>query len=115
MAGMEGYKQFHDSLKQLTTLSTGAIGLVIIFVEKIFPAPEWKWAVVLTLFLLVASLFYSVTGMFLQSIETINKEGGGETYRDDRLERIGKFMALSYYSFFGAVVCIGVFFAKNFY
>ena len=115
MAGLEGYKQFHDSLKQLTTLSTGAIGLVIIFVEKIFPAPEWKWAVVLTLLLLVISLYCSVTGMFFQSIETMNKESGGERYQGDRWERIGKFMALSYYAFFGAVVCIGVFFTKNFY
>ncbi|MEO7621483.1 MAG: hypothetical protein ABIS30_00330 [Gallionella sp.] len=115
MAGLEGYKQFHDSLKQLTTLSTGAIGLVIIFVEKIFPTPEWKWAVVLTLILLVASLFCSVTGMFLQSLETMNKENIGDDYRDDRWGRIGNFMALSYYLFFGAVLFIGIFFAKNYY
>jgi len=115
MAELEGYKQFHDSLKQLTTLSTGAIGLVIIFVEKLFVTPEWKWAVILALLLLVAALFCSVTGMFLQSIETINKENNSKSYNDSDWERIGKFMALSYYSFFGAIVFIGVFFAKNFY
>jgi hypothetical protein len=40
MAALEGYKQFHDSLKQLTTLNTGAIGLLVVFIEKLFPSPR---------------------------------------------------------------------------
>lgn len=116
MANLEGYKQFHDSLKQMATLSTGAIGLVVAFVEKLFPEPEWKWAIAIALLLLVTSLFLAVTGMFLQAIETMNKEAAGDA-KDFRSawERVGKFMALSFYSFFLGVVFIGVFFARNYF
>ncbi len=116
MADLEGYKQFHDSLKQMATLSTGAIGVVVAFVEKLFPNPAWKWAIAVALIFLVASLFLGITGMFLQAIETMNKEAAGSSkkYRDD-WERVGKFMALSLYSFFLGVVCIGVFFARNYF
>jgi hypothetical protein len=115
MSGLEGFKQFHDSLKQLTTLSTATIGLVILFVDKLFPTPQWKWTVLLILILLVASLFFSVTGMFFQALETMNKETDEESYKPESWSRIGKWMALSYYCFFGAVALIGVFFIKNYY
>ena len=115
MAGLEGFKLFHDSLKHLTTLSTAAIGLVVIFIEKLFPAPEWKALVLVSLVLLVASLFFSVSAMLFQSIETINKETQGKEYRDERWGRIGNFMGLSYYFFFGAVVLLGLFFSKNYF
>lgn len=35
----------YDSIKQLTTLSTGSIFLIIGFLEKLFPTPEWKFLV----------------------------------------------------------------------
>ena len=115
MARLEGFKQFHDSLKHLTTLNTAAIGLVVIFIEKLFPAPQWKPLVLVSLRLLVVSLFFSVSAMLFQAIETIQKEAAEAEYRNDSWDRIGNFMGLSYYSFFGAVLLLGVFFSKNYF
>lgn len=116
MANLEGYKQFHASLKQMVTLSTGAIGLVVALVEKLFPRPHWKWLVAGVLILLVASLFFAITGMFLQALETMNKEAASKhTGYSDRWERVGKFMAVSYYSFFAGLLIIGIFFARNYF
>ncbi len=117
MANLEGYKQIHDSLKQMATLSTGAIGLVIAFIEKLFPNPEWKWLVAIALILLVASLFLAITGMFLQAIETMNKEAAEcEAYEArNSWDRVSKFMALSLYLFFLGVFTIGIFFTRNYF
>jgi len=52
MAALEGYKQLHDKLKQLTTLNTGAIGLLVVFVEKLVPAPSWKFLIAIAMVLL---------------------------------------------------------------
>ena len=39
----------HDYLKHLTTLSTGSILLIVAFLEKLFPNPEWKFLVAVAL------------------------------------------------------------------
>jgi len=109
---LEGVKQLHDSLKHLTTLTTGSIVVTVTFLEKLFINPEWKTMVVVSMLSFLASLFCSVTGMLLQSIDTMNIESIGCSHDFDR---IGKFMAISYYTFFIGIVTLGIFFLKNFF
>ncbi len=110
-ARLEGVKQLHDSLKHLTTLSTGSIVLTVAFLEKLFSNPEWKGIIIISILAFVGSLFCSVTGMLLQSIDTMNIENVGKSHD---IESIGKFMAISYYLFFAGVLALAVFFLKNF-
>jgi|WetSurMetagenome_2_1015567.scaffolds.fasta_scaffold818177_1 hypothetical protein len=42
---MKGFELSYDSIKHLTTISTGSILLIIGFLEKLFPKPEWKFLV----------------------------------------------------------------------
>jgi hypothetical protein len=37
----EGNKLLHDTMKQLITISTGSILIMIAFLEKVFKNPEW--------------------------------------------------------------------------
>lgn len=46
---IEIYKIEFDYLKHLTTVSTGAILLIVAFLEKIFKQPEYKLAVAVSL------------------------------------------------------------------
>ena len=109
---LEGVKQLFDSLKHMTTLSTGSIALLVVVIEKLFSNPEWKFLVVVAVLIFLVSIFCSVTGMFVQSIDTMNIEGSG---KERYFERVGKLMAISYYSFFLGVASMVVFFLKNFY
>ena len=115
MATLEGEKQFHDSLKQLTTLNTGAIGLLVGFADKLFPSPSWKFLIAIAMVLLIAALFFSVIGMFLQAVDIKNKEDAssyGGTHSSDA--RISNCAAISFLSFFCGIFVIVVFFLRNY-
>jgi len=41
-ADQEGEKLYFDSMKHLTTLSTGSVLLLVTFLEKLFSSPRWR-------------------------------------------------------------------------
>lgn len=71
----ESEKLFFDSMKHLTTLSTGSILLLVTFLEKFFKErPEWKTLVVLALGSFVLSILCAVSSMF-QSANFVKYSG----------------------------------------
>jgi hypothetical protein len=38
----EGDKLLHDTMKQLVTISSGSILVIVALLEKVFPNPRWK-------------------------------------------------------------------------
>ena len=65
-------KNLVEYLKHLTTLSTGSIVLQIAFLEKVFPHPRWKVALLVSLLSFTLSIISSVvvyTLVLLDSLE----------------------------------------------
>ncbi len=108
----EGIKQLYDSLKHMTTLSTGSLLLVVTFLEKLFTNPEWKFTVTASLLLLVVTIFLSVSGMFFASLGVRDIEDGDKTKWPDRAMDC---MGYGYFSFFSGLLVLSVFFIKNFH
>jgi hypothetical protein len=74
----EALKLFYDTMKHLTTLSTGSILVLLAFLEKIFTRPRWKALIVLTLVSLIISTLAALAAMLyiseaLESV-VINEE-----------------------------------------
>lgn len=44
----EENKLLHDTLKQLVTISSGSVLILIAFKEKLFTIPRWQWLIVLS-------------------------------------------------------------------
>ena len=61
----ESGKLLFDLMKHLTTLSTGSIVLLVVFVEKLFPNPSFKWFIVVVLSSLILSTISSLLTMFV--------------------------------------------------
>jgi O-antigen/teichoic acid export membrane protein len=70
----EGEKLFFESMKHLTTLSTGSILLLVTFLEKLFSNPRWKALIAVTLVSFVVSIVCSVSSM-LQSANHVKHSG----------------------------------------
>jgi hypothetical protein len=94
----EQAKLTSDYLKHLTTLSTGSILLITTFLEKLFPHPHWRWAMIAALLGLLISVLGAVAAMTLVLVD-VNKplEGGGTTFA-------GLTLVLTWTGF-----CIGIF------
>ena len=60
MNSEEHKRQTFAYLRHLNTLSSGAIILQIGFLEKVFPHPEWKFLIAISLTSFVASIIASV-------------------------------------------------------
>jgi hypothetical protein len=59
-AVIERHKAFFEYLKHLATLSTGSIVLIATFLEKVSNHPQWKTAVVVSLFGFIVSVICSI-------------------------------------------------------
>jgi hypothetical protein len=107
----EGQKLLYDSVKHLTTLSTGSILILIALLEKFFKTPEWPY--------LIAVGFLSLTLSTLGSVITMIILSNSVFYFREDVELGSKKGALVFYFSLGAFILgIGsiVFFAlKNFY
>lgn len=73
-ADKEGEKLFFESMKHLTTLSTGSILLLVTFIEKLFSNPSWKALIAVSLISFVVSIMCSVSSM-LQSANHVKHSG----------------------------------------
>ena len=60
-----------EYFRHLTTLSSGAIVVLTVFVEKLFAEPFWKWAVVLAF---IAFLFSALSSAVAYSIIVMTQE-----------------------------------------
>jgi len=75
---LEGNKILHDTYKHLTTLSTGAILILVALMEKFFQQPKWRLLIGVTLVSLIVSTVTSVATMFFISSQvTTGEETGG--------------------------------------
>jgi Na+/citrate or Na+/malate symporter len=59
----EGNKLLYDTLKHLTTLSTGSIVLLATFLEKLFKTPHWKALVVIAFISFLISIVVAFVTM----------------------------------------------------
>ena len=59
----EGNKLLHDTLKQLITISSGSILVLVALLEKLFTHPRWKWLVVVAFLGFLVSIVASLIQM----------------------------------------------------
>jgi hypothetical protein len=66
---IQGLKLLHDTVKHLTTLSSGAILILGGFVEKLFQSPSWKPLILVSLggfsIVIVVSAFWFIVNVAL--------------------------------------------------
>lgn len=80
----EGAKLFYDALKHTTTLSTGAVIILITFLEKLFSNPYWRVLVPIALGSFFVSVVTSVIGMVYIADYVSHYEKKGNYYLDSR-------------------------------
>lgn len=73
-AHAEGEKLYFESMKHLTTLSTGSILLLVTMMEKLFHSPRWRALIVSSLISFGVSILCSVSSM-LQSANSVKWHG----------------------------------------
>lgn len=61
----EGLKLHFDTFKHLTTLSTGSIVIMSVFLEKLIMQPEWKALVIVSLSGFILSIIGAVLTMMV--------------------------------------------------
>jgi hypothetical protein len=61
----EGMKLYHETFKQLTTLTTGSILLVAAFLNSLFESPQARWLITAAFLLFIVSTLASVLLMVL--------------------------------------------------
>lgn len=71
---LESYRGFFDYFKHITTLNTGAILIIVAFIERAFKNPEGKSLVVLAFICFVLSLIGSVSTMYQYAIKILKEE-----------------------------------------
>jgi K+-sensing histidine kinase KdpD len=111
-ARQKGQKLLFDSVKHLTTLSTGSVLVLIALLEKLFKEnQEWAFLIAVCIISFMASTLCSVFTMFVLSNSVF--------YLREQVELGSKKGAYVFYLslfFFGpGVVSIVVFALKNFY
>ena len=107
----EGQKLLYDSVKHLTTLSTGSILILIALLEKVFKEPKWPYLIPVGFLCLTLSMLGSVITMIILSNSVFY-------FRED-LELGSKKGAVVFYlslaAFILGMVSIVFFALKNFY
>lgn len=107
----EGQKQLFESLKHLTTLSSGSIVLLATFLEKVFRNTEWKFLIGIIFVSLSISLFCSVAAMFLLSYYHVKIEKMAK----NAFNMAMKHLSVAYLSFFVGILSLVILAVKNFY
>lgn len=76
---VEGEKLLFDIWKHLTTLSSGAILVLIALLEKLLKQTiHWRWLIVISIGSFLTSTMWSVTGMLQISISLRQSESFGK-------------------------------------
>jgi len=110
-ARQEGQKLLYDSIKHLTTLSTGSVLILATFLEKFFKEPEWKALIALAFVGFIASMLFAFATMLALSKSIFSLEE--KTESGSRSGAI--FLRLSILSFLIGIISLVSFSLKNFY
>lgn len=103
----EGNKLLHETMKQLVTISSGSILLMITFWEKVLLTRRWPGLIVVVFVGFLVSIIASIKMMRTISLNV----GAGYTRNFQPTERIVYPVAIL--SFLGAVGALVVFVIKN--
>lgn len=110
-AYQEGQKLIYDVFKHITTLSTGAVLILVALLEKFFKAPEWKELVAASFAGFILATTMSVVAMIVIGFSVLKS---GKTSRAET--RIGGWSILiSIASFVAGLILFVIFTLKNFY
>jgi hypothetical protein len=107
-AAQEGNKLHFDAFKHLTTLSTGAILILIALLEKLFVNPQWKILIGVSLVAFILSILSSVLMMFVfaETVAAGSPHGG---------RKEGCLVGFSVAFFMAGIIAFVAFALKNFY
>lgn len=111
VAYQEGQKLVYDVFKHITTLSTGAILILVTFLEKFFKNPEWKWLIAASFVTFILSTISSVTAMIMIGFSVLKSGSTGRTETSIG----GLSILLSIGSFISGIIILVTFTLKNFY
>lgn len=103
-------ERLHDRMieyvKHLTTLSTGSIVLQVAFLEKVFPHPQWRALIVISLCAFGISVLGSVVAYWLLMNEL-------RTYTETQAYRLAGSFIVIWASFLIGIVALGAFGIRN--
>ena len=100
-----------DFLKHITTLSTGSLLILVSVLDKLFPQPEWKFAVAVSVLSFLATIFCSAILYWIRLTYVETKQA--MTPRREWFEALIGFILLL--SFLLALTSLTVFFLRNFF
>lgn len=109
----EGLKLQFELLKHVTTLSTGTLLLVAIFVDKVFTSPVWKTLIAVAFVVLFLSV---ISSLFSMCMAATLVTGSSTPDASDRSKAICLILGLLFAAgmFLIGMGCIAVFVVKNF-
>src|SRR4051812_18980104 len=105
----EGNKLLHDTMKQLVTISSGSILVIVALLEKIFLTPRWKGLVALSF---VGFLICIIASLVMMRAISLNV-GASYTRDFQPVERPAYAIANS--SFLIAIGVLVIFVIRNLY
>lgn len=103
----EGNKLLHDTMKQLVTISSGSILVMIALLEKIFPTPRWKPLIALAF---IGFLICIIASLVMMRAISLNV-GAAYTRDFQPVERPAYTMGVS--SFLVAIGVLVIFVIRN--
>jgi hypothetical protein len=108
---IERYKAVMDYIKQLTTLSTASILLIVSFVEKVFPAAQWKPLTAVSLIGFMLSIVCAIIAHTIGLFDFPPRE----TEQPDWERKVGGgALILTWIGFLIGILSLAIFAAKNF-
>jgi hypothetical protein len=103
----EGNKLLHETMKQLVTISSGSILIMIALLEKLFTVPRWKGLVAVSFLSFLLCIIASLTMMRAISLNV----GAAYTRNFQPTERPARRLAIG--SFLVAVAALVAFVLRN--
>jgi hypothetical protein len=104
------HKVLYEYLRHLSTLSTGAIVLVGLIIEKVFPQPIWRPLIVLS----VASFLFSVvTTVTAYTLIVFNHPGQRRAPESWEKNVTAGAIALTWLSFLVGISALAIFILRN--
>jgi hypothetical protein len=103
----EGNKLLHDTMKQLITISSGSILIMIALLEKLFNSPRWKFLVAVAF---LGFLICTISSLVMMRTISLNV-GASYEKSTQNIERPARRVA--YTSFLLAVAALVVFVVVN--
>ena len=112
----EGNKLLHDTMKQLVTISSGSILIIIAVLEKLFKPPRWIFLVAVAFAAFLVCIIASLKMMRTMSLKmgTGYSKEKPEEEKQKRLQKTEDIVyPIAYYSFLSAILALVVFVVVN--